>query len=144
MDSRATRKDDESKQGRRLNRRPLIAVYLMASQPYGTLYTGVTSNLYVRVDQHREGRIEGFTKRYGCKRLVWWEPYFDMVSAIVREKAIKHWGRQRKIALIEKDNPRWQDLYQDLTGAPLDLRAFNRLAADAAAQPSPHSNPEAP
>jgi predicted GIY-YIG superfamily endonuclease len=90
------------------------AVYIMASKRNGTLYIGVTSNLVQRVYQHRNGLLPGFTSRYGCKMLVWYELHEDMVSAITREKQIKGGSRRRKIALIEGLNPTWRDLYEDL------------------------------
>ncbi|HEU5048546.1 MAG TPA: GIY-YIG nuclease family protein [Rickettsiales bacterium] len=80
-------------------------VYIMASKRNGTLYTGVTSDLVRRVHQHRTGEIEGFTKQYGIKMLVWHEQTNDIYSAITREKQIKAWKRQWKLALIEKANP---------------------------------------
>lgn len=89
-------------------------VYLMASRRNGTLYVGVTSNLSKRVWQHREGLIEGFTKQYGVKLLVHYEGYSDVRAAIQREKNIKRWLRRWKLALIEKDNPEWRDLYPEL------------------------------
>jgi putative endonuclease len=89
-------------------------VYLMASQRNGTLYVGVTSNLIQRVWQHKESLIEGFTKKYGVKTLVWFEQHATMESAIAREKAIKEWKRDWKLALIEKTNPEWRDLYLDI------------------------------
>ena len=87
------------------------AVYIMANKRNGTLYTGVTSNLVQRVWQHREGVADGFTKRYGCKRLVWFEMADTMDSAICREKQIKAGSRAKKLALIEAVNPEWNDLY---------------------------------
>ena len=90
------------------------AVYIMANKRNGTLYTGVTSNLLQRVHQHREGALPGFTGRHGCKLLVWYERYDDMVGAIEREKQIKGGSRKRKLALIETLNPDWRDLYVDL------------------------------
>lgn len=90
------------------------AVYIMASKQNGTLYTGVTSNLLGRVWQHRTGELAGFTKRYGCKVLVWYEMHETMEWAIVREKQIKAGSRARKLALIETANPIWRDLYPDL------------------------------
>jgi predicted GIY-YIG superfamily endonuclease len=90
------------------------AVYIMASRPNGTLYTGVTSNLPRRVSEHREGQMQGFTARYGCKHLVWYERYDTMADAIAREKQIKGGSRARKIALIETMNPEWTDLYTSL------------------------------
>jgi len=89
-------------------------VYLLASQRNGTLYVGVTSNLVQRIWQHKEGLAEGFTKKYGVKLLVWYEQHETMESAITREKALKEWQRAWKIALIEKSNPEWNDLYARL------------------------------
>ncbi len=89
----------------------LPCVYLLASRRNGTLYVGVTSNLVQRVWQHKEGLVDGFTKRYGVKLLVWYEVHATMASAIAREKAIKEWQRAWKLALIEKSNPDWVDLY---------------------------------
>jgi putative endonuclease len=90
------------------------AVYIIANKPNGTLYTGVTSDLPRRALQHRESLIPGFSKRYGCKRLVWYELHGDMASAIAREKQIKGGSRKRKLALIEAMNPTCRDLYIDL------------------------------
>ena len=90
-----------------------IAVYIMASRRNGTLYTGVTSDLLTRESQHRKGHIPGFAAKYACKILVWWEQHSDMESAIAREKDIKDWRRAWKLALIEKNNPTWRDLYED-------------------------------
>jgi putative endonuclease len=80
-----------------------------------TLYLGVTSDLIKRVYQHKTKAIPGFTSRYGVDRLVWYEVYDDAVSAITREKEIKKWRRAWKIQLIEKMNPEWRDLYDDIT-----------------------------
>ena len=91
------------------------AVYIVANRRNGTLYTGVTSDLGRRVYQHREALVPGFTSRYGCKRLVYFEIHDDMTAAIVREKQIKAGSRQKKLALIESMNPDWRDLYADLT-----------------------------
>lgn len=91
------------------------AVYMMASKRNGTIYTGVTSDLARRVWQHREGDIAGFTSRYSCKLLVWYEQYGDMTSAIQREKQLKGGSRKDKLALIETVNPTWRDLYEDLS-----------------------------
>ena len=85
-------------------------VYILASQPHGTLYIGVTSDLLARLYQHRVGVIPGFTSRYGVFRLVRFEVLEDMDSAIVREKQLKRWHRNWKINLIEADNPHWVDL----------------------------------
>jgi putative endonuclease len=90
------------------------AVYIMVNRRNGTLYTGITSNLSQRVWQHREGIVPGFTARFGCKLLVWYDQYDDMPSAIAREKQIKAGSRRKKLALIEAQNPDWRDLYHDL------------------------------
>lgn len=89
-------------------------VYLLASRRNGTLYVGVTSDLLKRVWEHKNHVVEGFTKRYGVERLVWYEPHETMESAIRREKAIKEWKRAWKLELIEKANPEWTDLYEGL------------------------------
>ena len=89
-------------------------VYILASGRNGTLYVGVTGNLARRVQQHREGAVPGFTRRYGVTRLVRAEPYDDIRIAIEREKRLKRWRRAWKLALIEEDNPDWRDLYFDL------------------------------
>ena len=89
-------------------------VYIVASRRNGTLYVGVTSDLARRAGEHRTGAIEGFTKRYGCKLLVWYETYDCMDEAIAREKQIKSGSRKDKLALIERDNPQWKDLYEIL------------------------------
>jgi len=86
------------------------AVYIIASKFNGTLYIGVTSNLPQRMYQHREALVEGFSKKYGIKILVYFEIFEDMHSAITREKALKGITRAKKIALIESVNPNWQDL----------------------------------
>ena len=88
-------------------------VYLLASGFHGTLYTGVTSQLLGRVWQHREEVTGGFTRRYGVKRLVWFEVHETMESAIRREKSIKRWHRRWKVELVEAENPTWRDLAED-------------------------------
>ena len=90
------------------------AVYIMASQRNGTLYTGVTSDLVKRAWEHRRSAIAGFTSRYGCKTLVWREFHEPMAGAITREKQIKGGSRQQKLRLIETLNPEWRDLYEAL------------------------------
>ncbi|MBV9238400.1 MAG: GIY-YIG nuclease family protein [Xanthobacteraceae bacterium] len=90
------------------------AVYLMASQRNGTLYIGVTSNLPQRIWQHRTGAADGFTQRYSCKTLVWYEVHSTMLDAIAREKQIKGGSRKKKLDLIEAMNPTWRDLYEEL------------------------------
>jgi putative endonuclease len=89
-------------------------VYIMASKRHGTLYTGVISNLPKRAFEHREGLVEGFSAKYDCKILVWYELHESMIEAIAREKQIKAGSRARKIALIEGLNPEWKDLYESL------------------------------
>ena len=89
-------------------------VYILASKPFGTLVIGVTSNLVQRVWQHKNGLVEGFTKRYDVRRLVWYEPHDTVESAIGREKAVKKWNRAWKIRLIEERNPAWMDLYSEI------------------------------
>ena len=96
-------------------------VYILASKRNGTLYVGVTSNLLRRVRQHRNDLVEGFTKRYGVHRLVWHESHETMESAILREKSVKGWKRTWKLALIEKGNPDWRDLYEELVRAGFRL-----------------------
>jgi putative endonuclease len=87
------------------------AVYMMASGQHGTIYIGVTSDLLGRVAQHREGVIDGFTKRYGVKRLVWFELHDSIAVAIQREKSLKKYKREWKVTLIERENPKWADLF---------------------------------
>ena len=87
------------------------AVYILASERNGTLYIGVTSNLPQRIWQHREGLVEGFTKRYSVKMLVWYEMHESMESAIMREKALKKWRREWKLEFIEQSNAQWRDLW---------------------------------
>jgi putative endonuclease len=88
-------------------------VYIMASKPRGTLYVGVTGQLQLRIYQHREGLIEGFTKKYSIKRLVYFEEHSTVWPAIQREKRIKKWPRAWKINLIVAGNPHWADLAAD-------------------------------
>jgi putative endonuclease len=90
-------------------------VYLLASQRNGTLYLGVTRDLIRRVYQHRMKATPGFTSRYGVQRLVRFEVYDDATNAITREKEIKKWRRPWKLQLIEKENPSWRDLYEEIT-----------------------------
>jgi predicted GIY-YIG superfamily endonuclease len=89
-------------------------VYIMASSRNGTLYVGVTSNLPKRAFEHREGLSKGFSAKYGCKMLVWYELHDSMLGAIAREKKIKAGSRANKLALIEGLNPQWKDLYETL------------------------------
>ena len=90
------------------------AVYLLASARNGTLYVGVTSDLRQRVWQHRNDLVDGFSKRYGVHRLVYFEQHVDMHEAILREKQIKKWNRAWKVQLIERANPDWNDLWEQI------------------------------
>ena len=105
-----------------LERRPLIAAYMMASRPLGVIYIGMTANLYERVRQHRDGACNGFTRERGCQMLVWYETFERVTSAIRREKALKRWNRAWKMQLIEARNPDWVDLYPFLSEAAPDPR----------------------
>ena len=89
-------------------------VYILASRRNGTLYVGVTNNLVRRVYEHREELVEGFTKRCGVKTLVHFEEFADVLLAIQREKTVKKWPRNWKLALIERSNPQWRDLYEEI------------------------------
>jgi putative endonuclease len=89
-------------------------VYILASRKDGTLYLGVTANLVRRIYEHKEKLQPGFTARYDIRRLVWFEVYEDAANAISREKEIKKWRRGWKVALIEKNNPEWKDLYPEI------------------------------
>jgi len=91
-------------------------VYILASQRYGTLYIGVTSDLVKRVWEHRNEFFSGFTGQYNVKTLVWYEAHPDIVAAIKREKQLKHWQRKWKIRLVSQGNPLWRDLYGDISG----------------------------
>jgi putative endonuclease len=91
------------------------AVYMLATKPYGTLYIGVTSDLVKRIWQHRNDAVEGFTKRHGVHRLVHFEQFRSTVEAIEREKELKKWRRAWKIALVEKTNPGWRDLWPEIS-----------------------------
>jgi len=84
-------------------------IYILASTT-GTLYVGMTNNLMVRVTQHKSGEIEGFAKKYNCTRLVYFEKFDNIFKTIAREKQLKGWRRSKKVALIERMNPRWEDL----------------------------------
>lgn len=90
------------------------AVYIMASRPNGTLYIGVTSDLVRRVWEHRNDLVEGFTRRYGVHRLVFFELGGEMTEVIQREKQLKKWNRAWKILLIEEKNPEWRDLWSTI------------------------------
>jgi putative endonuclease len=89
-------------------------VYILTSKRNGTLYTGVTSNLVKRVWEHKQNVVEGFTKKYNVKTLVYYEVHENAESAITREKRIKKWRRSWKLRLIENKNPHWKDLYEGI------------------------------
>ena len=110
-------------------------VYILASAPRGTLYVGVSSDLPVRMSQHENGLIEGFTKKYAIKRLVYYEMHVSMLDAIAREKRLKRWNRSWKYRLIEQMNPEWRNLFDPLTGeiafGPAEVdRLFNDPVSD--------------
>lgn len=86
--------------------------YIMASES-GTLYIGVTNNLRRRTFEHKKGAVEGFTKKYGCKKLIYFETTNDVYAAIAREKQLKRWNRNKKEHLIKTINPGWLDLSKD-------------------------------
>jgi putative endonuclease len=89
-------------------------VYILASAPNGVLYVGVTNDLVRRIYEHRDGVVAGFTRKYGVKRLVYFERYEDIQTAIQREHNIKHWPRRWKVRLILDNNPGWADLYESI------------------------------
>ena len=89
-------------------------VYIMASKRNGTLYIGVTNDLIRRVYEHKTNGVEGFTEKYRVHKLVYWEQSDSVESALQREKQLKRWNRQWKIALIEKENSNWEDMYEQL------------------------------
>jgi putative endonuclease len=106
---------ENSSEGEHPAMEKLAFVYMLASDRYGTLYLGVTTNLVRRVWEHREAFVAGFTKEYGVKRLVWYEAHTEVLAAITREKQLKKWNRAWKIELIQKENPHWRDLFEDFT-----------------------------
>ena len=107
-------------------------VYIMSSLS-GTLYIGVTSDLGLRVWQHKIGAFEGFSKKYSCTRLVYREEFDSVFRALSREKQLKGWRRSKKVALIERQNPRWEDLYshmdKEIAASEEFLRQDRALAA---------------
>ncbi len=107
---------DAGNLGRQLGRSMAYYVYILASLMNGTLYIGVTNDLIRRVYEHRQGQVRGFTKRHGVKSLVYFETFERAEDAIQREKTLKRWPRDWKINQIERDNPRWHDLYEGLSG----------------------------
>ena len=90
-------------------------VYILTNKPRSTLYVGVTNDLVRRIYEHRTDAVKGFTKRYGLKMLVYFEQFDSPQLALQREKNIKHWSRAWKLELIEGANPKWRDLYSDIT-----------------------------
>jgi len=91
-------------------------VYILASGIGGTLYIGVTNDLIRRVQEHKQGLVDGFTAKYGVDRLVYYEPFEDIGAAIAREKKLKRWRRAWKVRLIEDANPNWIDFWMGLAG----------------------------
>lgn len=89
-------------------------VYILASLSNSTIYIGVTNDLVRRVYEHKKGLVSGFSKRYNCKKIIYYETYHNIEHALNREKQIKKWRREKKNALIEKLNPGWEDLYNKL------------------------------
>jgi len=110
--------DSEAAQARRaeagIQKMKNFYVYILANKRNGTLYIGVTSDLIKRVWEHKNKLVDGFSKRYNTNILVYFEQATDARSAITREKQIKTWKREWKLELIEKENPEWQDLYEQL------------------------------
>ena len=92
----------------------MYLTYMLASKKHGTLYIGVTNDLVRRIAEHKEGSVDGFTKRYGVTKLVYYETFDDVEAAIAREKKLKHWKREWKVNLIEEQNPDWEDLYPSI------------------------------
>jgi putative endonuclease len=90
-------------------------VYILSSRRNGTLYVGVTSDLVKRIWQHKEGIVDGFTKKYNVKQLVYYEQHQNAESAIHREKRLKEWKRSWKLDLIERFNSNWLDLYDSIS-----------------------------
>jgi putative endonuclease len=97
-------------------------IYILASRRNGTLYIGVTNDLLRRAQEHREGRVLGFTKKYNVKHLVYFEEFTDVHAAIHRETRLKKWNRKWKLDLIEAQNREWKDLYEELTAATVVAR----------------------
>ena len=89
-------------------------IYILTNKPNGTLYIGVTSDLVKRIYEHKSGFVDGFSKKYNTKMLVYYEVYEDIAEAIKREKTLKRWNRDWKIKLIEDFNSSWKDLYDEI------------------------------
>jgi putative endonuclease len=113
-------------QGNAWQKRPYW-VYILVSRRNGTLNVGVTNDLLRRVGEHREGKVSGFTQKYGVKHLAYFEEFSDIHAAIHRETRLKKWNRKWKLALIEARNPEWKDIYEELT-APLPLPTWLTVA----------------
>ncbi|MGO4410783.1 MULTISPECIES: GIY-YIG nuclease family protein [unclassified Brevundimonas] len=129
-----------------VSRDGLIGVYMMANRMHGVIYIGVTSDLIMRTDQHRRGVVEGFTRRYGLKRLVWYERHGTIVDAIQREKSLKRYPRDWKTNLIERMNPDWSDLFPALMSggaetAP-DIEGYRDWTPAEPAAPKPRLLPK--
>jgi putative endonuclease len=118
-------------------------VYILASKPGGTIYIGVTNNLVRRIYEHREGLAESFTKRYGIKTLVYFEPHETIAAALQREKNIKHWSREWKIDLIVASNADWRDLYENIVRYRGRWIAGSSPATTASHDRLPHPPPDA-
>ncbi len=95
-------------------------VYIVTNKPRGVLYIGVTTDLVRRISQHRQSLIPGFSYKYNCTRLVWYEVHEDVRAAIQREKSLKRWYRDWKIDLVERENPTWRDLFFEMSGLAPD------------------------
>jgi putative endonuclease len=91
-------------------------VYIVTNKPRGVLYIGVTTDLVRRISEHRQSLIPGFSSKYNCTRLVWYEVHEDVRVAIQREKSLKRWYRDWKIDLVERENPTWRDLFFEMSG----------------------------
>ncbi len=107
-------RDPDTKHPMKYKNQKNYYVYIMASKRNGTLYIGITNDLIKRTWQHKNNLADGFTKRYKCHTLVYYEQTNEVISAIEREKQLKKWKRKWKLDLIEKQNPEWQDLYNNL------------------------------
>jgi putative endonuclease len=98
-------------------------VYIMSSQS-GTIYIGFTNNLLKRASEHKEGKIKGFTKKYSCNKLIYYEHFENVYDAISREKEIKKWRREKKQALIKSINPHWNDLYSVISTSECEEKSL--------------------
>ncbi|WP_439543846.1 GIY-YIG nuclease family protein [Hyphomicrobium sp.] len=108
----------------------LPCVYILASKQFGTIYVGVTSNLHRRMAEHSQGLLEGFTKKYSVKCLVYFELHQTLPDPIHREKQLKAWRRRWKVRLVEQSNPEWHNLFDETTGeircGPADVHWLSR------------------